>query len=1236
MRCSLLISVLFFLFISNHALGQDKNFSGIKVLKDGNQSAYQTIPSENKLNPESPLKSFTSGNSPEYVFGGNVIWAFQDPVAIANTAELNGDGSLAFNAWTLNNMRASLYNDQSATPLWENPTVPYDPVVDISDNEQVVAFTSGTGLHIRGTNNVEHFQYTLPDSLYAVNVAVSRDGENVIFLAASQGNATTSTAFCVNLNGSPTITWTFNAPTSEITNWSGVSFSPSGNKVVLTGRHHLYVLNVNDGSLIWDGFVDNTEADAVLSGDGEVLVTATNSGFVQTRLFNSSTNEYDMLWQYRVPSGAFTNWASSVNISADGSTIIAGSLLFISGSEYDGSIICFDTFGEGVPRWVYTGAGDLVDDIAISDDGKVAAAVTWGDLNHTKPDLYVFDVATGSLAFDLVTPGSFFTVDISTDAKRVFAGGKGVHAREFGNGGRIHLVEVDLGGGVLRGNVSLEGTIDYSGVKVYIPGTERAAVTDSAGDYIISNIPAGSYTVKAEKPGYNFGELANVTVTEGDTTTGVNFNLNTFSQQPPDLTASTHLLRVINLDWAPPTEKMRRKNEIAKMIGNDFIRDNTLTQSVLNPSDKMFEEGFISGSDSIAIYRSVVSGGPYTRIAAVSSSVDSYTDSNVVPLKNYYYVITVFNDLGESFYSNEALGKVSDTLLTFSINVPKASVPVIDGVISPGEWDDAFKVDITDVLGYGSGTPKPQGSVFMYLKYDDVNDMLYIAGEDFLNPTLDNNEGFGLYIDDNNNDAFESNPPFVQEGNFWAYWHPGGPDLRFRNLVTFEVITIENAEVAFSDGAGYVQGEVAIPLSFDESYHVQVYGPEKTIGLGMFLSAIRPDLTASFNGWWPQTMNSLFTPLYFGDVRIDVSLDSPPQAPSDISVEREDNNLRLTWTDPAAGLSNDPLPVSPVVEVYRNGELWRVVNAGTETLLDEEVYCDGWYEYQLRAFIVSGDDTLYGPTSAPVGAFACDEPVLTSINYDDGLWDGFYVVDFTWDDNKFAVRFTPESYPAVVRRVETLVNSNDDFDFTINSDNGGIPGDTLAGPYTVASTDAATVSTVIKNIPGLDPPEIREGDFWVLVNWHMDSPGAPEIGVDANPPNNNRGMYYTQTLGWQLFNYGNIMITAYVSDTPVDVNEGSSQELPLTFDLKQNYPNPFNPTTVINYQIPSPEFVTLEIYNALGQQVRTLVNQMQPAGYYTVEWDGKNASGNNVSSGMYLYKIKAGNFVSVRKMMLVR
>src|SRR5690606_35668815 len=94
-------------------------------------------------------------------------------------------------------------------------------------------------------------------------------------------------------------------------------------------------------------------------------------------------------------------------------------------------------------------------------------------------------------------------------------------------------------------------------------------------------------------------------------------------------------------------------------------------------------------------------------------------------------------------------------------------------------------------------------------------------------------------------------------------------------------------------------------------------------------------------------------------------------------------------------------------------------------------------------------------------------------------------------------------------------------------------------------------------------PEIREGDFWVLVNWHMDSPGAPEIGVDANPPNNNRGMYYTQTLGWQLFNYGNIMITAYVSDTPVDVNEGSSQELPLTFDLKQNYPNPFNPTTVI-------------------------------------------------------------------------
>ncbi|OQA04976.1 MAG: hypothetical protein BWY67_02223 [Bacteroidetes bacterium ADurb.Bin397] len=72
------------------------------------------------------------------------------------------------------------------------------------------------------------------------------------------------------------------------------------------------------------------------------------------------------------------------------------------------------------------------------------------------------------------------------------------------------------------------------------------------------------------------------------------------------------------------------------------------------------------------------------------------------------------------------------------------------------------------------------------------------------------------------------------------------------------------------------------------------------------------------------------------------------------------------------------------------------------------------------------------------------------------------------------------------------------------------------------------------------------------------------------------------------------------------------------FNLSQNYPNPFNPSTMINYQLPMNSSITLKVFNMLGQEVTTLVNEQKPAGYYTVEWNGTNSAGQQVGSGVYL------------------
>ncbi len=95
--------------------------------------------------------------------------------------------------------------------------------------------------------------------------------------------------------------------------------------------------------------------------------------------------------------------------------------------------------------------------------------------------------------------------------------------------------------------------------------------------------------------------------------------------------------------------------------------------------------------------------------------------------------------------------------------------------------------------------------------------------------------------------------------------------------------------------------------------------------------------------------------------------------------------------------------------------------------------------------------------------------------------------------------------------------------------------------------------------------------------------------------------------------------------------EPIGSNVPKIFALRQNYPNPFNPVTNIEFDLPKSEFVNLVVFNTLGQEVKTLVNETKPAGSYRVDFD---ASG--LPSGAYFYRITAGDFVQTNKMMLVK
>ena len=104
---------------------------------------------------------------------------------------------------------------------------------------------------------------------------------------------------------------------------------------------------------------------------------------------------------------------------------------------------------------------------------------------------------------------------------------------------------------------------------------------------------------------------------------------------------------------------------------------------------------------------------------------------------------------------------------------------------------------------------------------------------------------------------------------------------------------------------------------------------------------------------------------------------------------------------------------------------------------------------------------------------------------------------------------------------------------------------------------------------------------------------------------------------------------SYSDEVVVDVNT------PLTFSLAQNYPNPFNPSTVINYQLPVAGVVTLKVYDVLGNEVATLVNEFRTAGFYEVEFNAASSI-KNPASGIYFYRLQAGSFVETKKMILLK
>jgi len=159
---------------------------------------------------------------------------------------------------------------------------------------------------------------------------------------------------------------------------------------------------------------------------------------------------------------------------------------------------------------------------------------------------------------------------------------------------------------------------------------------------------------------------------------------------------------------------------------------------------------------------------------------------------------------------------------------------------------------------------------------------------------------------------------------------------------------------------------------------------------------------------------------------------------------------------------------------------------------------------------------------------------------------------------------------------------------------------------------------------------------WKLVEWKLNDPNSVGIWIGDGYLT---GQYF-RIDSYQLTKTAESLISGVIYfddlravkkfDGPTEIND-EENTIPEQYLLSQNYPNPFNPETIINWQVPVAGHTTLKIYDLLGNEVATLVDEFQPAGKYEMKFNGSS-----LSSGVYFYRLQSDSFVETRKMVYLK
>ena len=221
------------------------------------------------------------------------------------------------------------------------------------------------------------------------------------------------------------------------------------------------------------------------------------------------------------------------------------------------------------------------------------------------------------------------------------------------------------------------------------------------------------------------------------------------------------------------------------------------------------------------------------------------------------------------------------------------------------------------------------------------------------------------------------------------------------------------------------------------------------------------------------------------------------------------------------------------------------------------------------------------------------------------------------DDGRFhkVANVVGDEYPEIIIRSGYLFPGTGREKIHILDNNfTPVPGWPLSTPTPPAQVFSTPYAPLVDDIDGDGLVElILVGEGLSVFVWDFEA---------SSEEGRNSGRIFADNLNSSTFN---------PRRTVTDVSEPATAGLPRRFSLEQNYPNPFNPSTVISFETSSRQQVELDVFNVLGQTVMNLIDQQLPAGRHTIEFDGTM-----LASGVYFYRLRAGNSEATRKMVLIK